>query len=53
VPSVQRSTRTCKDRGGAIEQEEVRDRSGVLVDEGGLSPEIVRRLPEDEPEPPR
>jgi len=53
VLSVQRSTRTFKDRGGAIAQEEVRDRAGVLVDEGGLSPEIVRRLPEDEPEPPR
>lgn len=53
VLSLNRTTRASKDRHGAITTQEIADRATLLVGEGGLSPGIVARLPDDEPEPPR
>lgn len=53
VLSLNRRTRAFKDRSGTITTQEVADRAAFLVREGGLSPEVVARLPEDEPEPVR
>lgn len=53
VLSLNRMTRAFKDRQGTLTTEEVADRTAILVHEGGLSPEIVARLPEDEPDPVR
>jgi arylamine N-acetyltransferase len=53
ILSVQGHTRRFKDASGQIESTEVADRGSVLVYEGGLSPEIVSRLPDDEPAPGR
>lgn len=49
-----RSTRSFKDaKTLTITRTDVADRVAGLIGEGGLSPEIVARLPEDEPEPPQ
>jgi len=53
VLSLNRTTRAFKDRQGTLTMREVADRAAILMGEGGLSPEIVARLPDDEPEPPR
>ncbi len=53
VLSLNRTTRAFKDRQGTLATREVADRAAILIGEGGLSPEIVGRLPDDEPDPAR
>lgn len=53
VLSLNRAVGAFKDRHGTITTRAVTDRTAFLVREGGLSPGVVARLPEDEPEPVR
>ena len=51
--SLNRSERAFRDRDGSLATAIVADRGRVLIEEGGLSREIVAALPPDEPEPDR
>ena len=50
ILSVNRSLRSLRAADGGVSSAEVLDRPRVLVEEGGLSEEIVARLPADAPE---
>ncbi len=53
VLTLNGSKRTFRDRSGHLEESYVDDRDRVLIDEAGLSPEIVAALPPDESDPRR
>lgn len=50
ILSVNRSRRAFRATDGAVSSAEMVDRGRILIEEGGLSEEIVARLPADEPE---
>jgi len=53
VLSVNGSERAFRAPDGSLSAAAVADRDRVLVEEGGLSPSVVARLPPDEPDPNR
>lgn len=53
VLTLNGNKRTFRDRSGTLTDGYVDDRDRVLVDEGGLSEEIVAALPPDDPDPRR
>jgi N-hydroxyarylamine O-acetyltransferase len=53
VLTLNGNKRTFRDRSGTLTEGYVDDRARVLIDEGGLSPEVVAALPPDDPDPRR